>query len=62
MQDSNDRLEEKKEDVRGYASRHPRRMNAGVMMAGMAAGAGMMMAAKNKRKSSVQKFIQSLGK
>jgi len=60
MEDENiqDQAKDKAGKLGSYASRHPRRMWTGAFLMGMGAG---MMAAKNKKKSGFQKFIDQFG-
>jgi hypothetical protein len=58
----NNQSEDKGADMRSYAAKHPRRMNASAMMAGMAAGMGLMAAKQQRNKSMMQKFMDRMHK
>jgi hypothetical protein len=57
-----DQAKEKMEDVRTYASRHPRRMNGGAILFGTLLGASLATVKANKNKSPMQKFIDKMSK
>jgi hypothetical protein len=55
-------VDDKKEDVRNYASRHPMRMNSGAMIIGTILGASLATVKIKRQKSSVQKFMENMNK
>jgi hypothetical protein len=57
-----DQAKEKMEDVRSYAAKHPRRMQAGAAMLGMMAGASIMAAKKQRAKTPMEKFMEKMSK
>jgi hypothetical protein len=59
---ANNQVDDKKEDVRNYANRHPRRMNGGAMLIGTILGASLATVKVKRNKSSVQKFMDHLNK
>jgi hypothetical protein len=59
---ANNQIEDKKEEVRSYASRHPKRMNGGAMLIGTLLGASLATVKVKRKKSSMQKFIERMEK
>jgi len=57
-----DQIDDQKEQMRSYASRHPRRMQAGAAMLGLMAGASAMAAKKHRSKTPMQKFMDKMSK
>jgi hypothetical protein len=52
----------KTDDLRSYASKHPRRMNGGSMLIGTILGATLVAVKTHKNKTPVQKFMDHLNK
>jgi hypothetical protein len=61
---ANNQIEDKKEEVRSYASQHPRRMNGGAMLIGTLLGASLATVKVKRKKlaSPMQKFMEKMSK
>jgi hypothetical protein len=59
---ANNQSKEKMEDIRSYASRHPRRMNGGAMLVGTILGASLATVKVRKHKTPMQKFMEKMSK